>query len=446
MRRLFPLITVCLLLSAAADPLFAQQRLFALVPGQLVELDSRLPSLGAVLRSVSLPGDIFSMVRTKDHVFPFLGGAYLVWALDGHVSLLDTRSGAIQLHTFPDFIPEQIVGTDGNARLVISGRTAAQNTGILVADVRSGSQRVFDLGPSHLVGSIAYAVSSDLLFVAKARREEFLLGTPVGFDFFDVGVVQVGTGAVLKTVDVAPLDTRELRTNAVGTRLFVNRRAAFDVITGALAANITAPVPQADALVVDDHRQRVIFGGEQLQAFSMDSLDLLGTTALPSVPRINPAGGVITGDTDVSAQSATIFLARNRVVSASSYYRCDTKQLAAIDADTGRVRAIADASSFLPERCSVDLIRITEPAAPLGFTAQASGHQVTLEWHAALNATSYEIEAGSASGLKNIATLIATDTHLTVDEVPPGVYYIRVRGINTIGKSAASQEVQLVVE
>lgn len=451
MRRAFSLITACLLTLIAAEPLVAQQRLFALNDQRLVEIDPRLPSFGAVLRTFSFP-DPFDW-RMKDHVFPFLGGAYLVWARDGHVSLLDTHSGAIQQVTPPDFVPEQVVGTDGNTRLVMSAGLCvptgtpctAVHARILVADVRSGSQRVLDLGPPHLVRTITYAAASDVLFVAKARREAAFLGTLVGFDFFDVDVVQMSTGAVLKTLDVSPLDINELQTNSAGTRLFVNRgAAAFDVIAGALTGSIGAPVTQFAALVVDEQRQRLIFGGEQLQAFSMDSLNLLGTTELPSLPLRRPRHR-IEGDTDASGQSATIFLARSRVTAATGFYLCETPQLVAIAADTGRARAIADASSFLPRSCSVDLIRITEPAAPRALTAEVAGRQVTLKWQAPFGATQYVLEAGSAPGLADLATIGVTETQLVIDGVPSGVYHLRVRGINTIGRGAPSQELRLVV-
>jgi predicted phage tail protein len=64
---------------------------------------------------------------------------------------------------------------------------------------------------------------------------------------------------------------------------------------------------------------------------------------------------------------------------------------------------------------------------------------------APLGATQYEIEAGSAPGLADLATVRVTDPQLVVDGVPTGTYYVRVRAINTIGKSGASREVQVVV-
>lgn len=46
------------------------------------------------------------------------------------------------------------------------------------------------------------------------------------------------------------------------------------------------------------------------------------------------------------------------------------------------------------------------------------------------------------------ADLVATnirDSLLVVDDVPPGVYHLRVRAIHTIGKSGASPEIRVIV-
>jgi predicted phage tail protein len=55
--------------------------------------------------------------------------------------------------------------------------------------------------------------------------------------------------------------------------------------------------------------------------------------------------------------------------------------------------------------------------------------------------TSYLIEAGSASGAKNIASFnVGNVTRLSVD-VPPGNYFVRVRGVNALGVSDPSNEI-----
>jgi hypothetical protein len=68
-----------------------------------------------------------------------------------------------------------------------------------------------------------------------------------------------------------------------------------------------------------------------------------------------------------------------------------------------------------------------------------------LKWGAPFGATEYEIEAGSAPRLTDLGRVSVTDLQLVVDDVPPGVYYLRLRALNTIGKSAASKEIQIIV-
>ncbi len=62
-----------------------------------------------------------------------------------------------------------------------------------------------------------------------------------------------------------------------------------------------------------------------------------------------------------------------------------------------------------------------------------TGRLVTLTWGAAAGATSYVVEAGSASGLANLAVLpVGANPALTVT-APPGTYFVRVRGLNGCG-------------
>ena len=72
---------------------------------------------------------------------------------------------------------------------------------------------------------------------------------------------------------------------------------------------------------------------------------------------------------------------------------------------------------------------------------------VTLAWTPPFDgaATSYFVEAGSASGLANLVVLpIGPAPELQV-VAPPGTYFVRVRAANSAGVSAASNEVVVVV-
>ncbi len=87
------------------------------------------------------------------------------------------------------------------------------------------------------------------------------------------------------------------------------------------------------------------------------------------------------------------------------------------------------------------------PEAPGTLAASVSGTTVSLAWGLATgNATTYVIEAGSASGLSNLVTFPTgnLDTAL-VTAAPPGRYYVRVRAANASGPGPASNEVVIDV-
>lgn len=90
------------------------------------------------------------------------------------------------------------------------------------------------------------------------------------------------------------------------------------------------------------------------------------------------------------------------------------------------------------------------PAAPLSLTATVAGGTVTLTWLVPTStdpATSYVVEAGSSSGLANLAAFdtLGTATTFTATEVPAGTYFVRVRARNSAGTGAASNEVAVTV-
>jgi 5-hydroxyisourate hydrolase-like protein (transthyretin family) len=89
------------------------------------------------------------------------------------------------------------------------------------------------------------------------------------------------------------------------------------------------------------------------------------------------------------------------------------------------------------------------PGAPNFTTSTATSGTVTLTWVAPAfgTPTSYIIEAGSATGLSNLAVVDTHSTATTVSfaGVPPGTYYIRLRAVNALGASVVSNERTLSV-
>ncbi len=90
----------------------------------------------------------------------------------------------------------------------------------------------------------------------------------------------------------------------------------------------------------------------------------------------------------------------------------------------------------------------TTAGVPGNLTASASGSRITLSWTpGAEAATSYMIEAGSTTGLSDLANFDtgSTGTTFVANGVAAGTYFVRVRTVHACGIGDASAEVILVV-
>lgn len=90
------------------------------------------------------------------------------------------------------------------------------------------------------------------------------------------------------------------------------------------------------------------------------------------------------------------------------------------------------------------------PGAPTSLVSSVgNGGAVSLSWNAPLSGappTAYVVEAGSASGLSDLAT-VSTGAPVTTfaATAPPGAYYVRVRAVNGAGPGSPSPEVLVIV-
>ncbi len=101
---------------------------------------------------------------------------------------------------------------------------------------------------------------------------------------------------------------------------------------------------------------------------------------------------------------------------------------------------------------TAECLRVTfaaPPPPPTRLAATISANRtVTLSWtRAPEQTTRFTVEAGSGPGLSDLAVLpVHAGTSLTVPNVPPGTYYVRVRAWNYVGGSAPSNEVLVTAQ
>jgi predicted phage tail protein len=116
-----------------------------------------------------------------------------------------------------------------------------------------------------------------------------------------------------------------------------------------------------------------------------------------------------------------------------------------------RVRSRNAAGVSVPSaEVMINVGNVPAPPGPPNFSGYSvSAGTVTLNWQppAQGTPTSYVIEAGSATGLSNLAVFNTGSTGLTqsFSGVPSGTYYVRVRAVNAQGASIASNERTLIV-
>jgi len=88
------------------------------------------------------------------------------------------------------------------------------------------------------------------------------------------------------------------------------------------------------------------------------------------------------------------------------------------------------------------------PGPVFALSGSVTGSTVSLAWAAPSVGTGpfqYRVEAGSAPGLSNLATIIAAAPSFVTTGVPPGIYYVRVRALSASGVGPAGNEIVVVV-
>ncbi len=124
-------------------------------------------------------------------------------------------------------------------------------------------------------------------------------------------------------------------------------------------------------------------------------------------------------------------------------YGFSDPQLSVFDWPTG---TLLDETFQVPAAAScAELILVTAPGAPRGLAVTAQGRGLRAEWQNVGGASGFVLDVGLAPGRTDVSLTLGPDSHATFAEVPPGTYFLRLRGGNAVGGGRASSELRVTV-
>lgn len=404
-------IAALLLVAAATPAVHAQDGL--LLNGQFLGASR---NFGAPLG----PGPAF---LTQAQVFN--GGRYALIA----GSVFDGRTGAAVYD-----VHDAVAALDDARPRVFVWR----GDSIWAVNVPSGTAGRIWAGERPLV-LCAHAASADVLFCQSLATNGMA----------DVVAIDVASASarVIATIPVTS-SVGPWRVTPDGARLYflareagplpgINwyRLAALDTTTARLVTTaLRATGVFETRLFLDDLTERVYFDDDGfVHALTKD---------------LEPLGGVSLGVCVQMAASPHTGRLYVYGVGRSSYYGYQPD-------GPGTLRAF-DAVTYAPLTPSVIVVPpgpstcapmtlFSAPGPPRGLTADVAGHDVTLSWTNVGAASGFVIEVGFAPGRSDLHVFLGAEPRVTFASVPPGVYFVRVRGGNEVGAGRPSDEIAVVV-
>lgn len=456
MARLIRYTSVTLAMAAALTTTLPAQERLELVTElgngtdwRMVPFDASVSGFGAVGPATRLD---FDYVRSRP--VALAGGRYIVIPTSStccgyKLTVFDrrTRTPRVVDGLLPPGFDVGAMAVDPlRPRLFLADKTfAAPSHAIWMIDAQSMTGTpVF--GDAAHIGPLAYAAGSDVLFASLASRlsqPPQIVAIPLSgsraverFDLgmlslvLDLAVDRAGRRLWMYGVDLQPpFSGLRLRDAATGQELarapLDSNRLLFDEARGI----VLAPLVREGRLAVHD-------------AATLATLAILRVDAPPFITfNIERWFQAVEGRWMTGA-----YVVRTEVRNVPR--TCNAIWVDALDPDGSR-RASADVLAQLgagQRGCTVWPVLVRSPFAPAGLNAHVSGRRVTLGWTNPGDVSEFEIQAGTLPGVTSLSQRVGFETTaMTFDNVPPGVYYVRVRAFNEVGGSPVSNEVQVVV-
>ena len=100
---------------------------------------------------------------------------------------------------------------------------------------------------------------------------------------------------------------------------------------------------------------------------------------------------------------------------------------------------LAPANPSVPSSCAV-------PGAPDNLSADVTGTTVSLSWSAVSDASDYVVLVGWTPASADTVLTNTADVHHSIDDLPAGTHFARVRSHNWCGTSESSEPISFRVD
>lgn len=421
----------------------AQPRM--IVTGQLATVEVSLQT-GAV-RPLSRPGGSTGGVSVA-------GGRYIVSVVRNGVGAPVVHAWGPRTGEFLTTAP--LPGTAADEWPVLAGDSVGPRAFIWNQQTLS---RVTAAGVTPLAGAIIPPSTLDaslprLLAYAPLARRIFLVRAAAGAlelaQFDDAGTfirASPLTGVPLALAVTSDASAVFINVATPGVSKTITR---VDPATGVEIGAVDLPprgfLSGGDQLVLDEANRRVL--NSNMAGLDVFSFDLAPINSFPFL-NISPSGAC---RFDVGADERTGMVVAATTARPYPYVQVSrTPIVTALDVvEPAVIGAVAlapspDATVGPIAPCGGGSIVLTPPVAPTLNAPVVNGTSVTLSWAAVRDTASYLVEAGVGAGGPGFTMNTGSATSLTVTNVPPGTYWVRVRGVNDSGLGVLSASVMVTV-
>ena len=320
----------------------------------------------------------------------------------------------------------------------------ARTDGIASIDVTFGGETQVWVGDGARVQQCAHAESPNRLFCAVARND----------GRSDVLAIDVPTGVTttLGTLELPPPvfggrgGSTVWKTTSDGRRLYfvlpTGRLAMADTLRATVVVSAVSPVSsigRPELLRLDAVTGRVIvFGANGAVHALSEDLAPMGSTVMTAT-----CNNVAT-----SPHTGRLYLARFQLLTQCPRCGGGTSNVTfeALDATTYEsLGAPVTPPTIFNWEYTCSLTVLSAPGPPRDVAATVNGSDLTLTWTNVGSASGFVLDVGFASGRTDLQIHLGPDTTFRAANVPPGTYYLRLRGGNEMGGGRASREVRVVV-